>query len=64
MHTPPNDPVPIPAKPFRTENDMAEGAARVLKEQRRQSGGLEDASNEGDARVQDSKPYKNLKSGR
>jgi len=61
MDQPKKSSTPIPDTPFESENVMAEDAARVLKQQREQSGGLEDASNEGDARVSDSKPYKNLK---
>jgi hypothetical protein len=59
---PAKDPVEIPNKPFPSENEMAERSANVLKEQRKASGGLEDASNEGDMKVSDEKPYKGLRS--
>ena len=61
-HNSAKDPVKIPDKPFPSENEMAEGEAKVLKQQRKDSGGLEDASNEGDMKVSDEKPYKGLRS--
>lgn len=60
-HIPKKENVPIPDRPFDSEDLMAQNGARVLKQQRDQSGGLEDESQEGDAKVSDSKPYKNLK---
>lgn len=57
---PSQDAVEIPNKPYESENGMAERAARVLKQQRKSSGGLTDDSNEGDMKVSDSKPFKNL----
>ncbi len=63
MHTPPNDPIPVPDKPFPSENETAERSARVLKQQRKNSGGLEDSSEEGEAKVVNDTPFKNLRSG-
>lgn len=63
-HTPPKTNTPIPTNNWDSEEGMAQAEARVLKEQRKQSGGLEDASNEGDAKVVNSTPFKNLSSGR
>jgi hypothetical protein len=53
----------VPTGPFPSEEEMSQAEAEVLKQQRKQSGGLEDASQEGDAKVVDSKPYKDLRSG-
>ena len=60
-HTPSQNAVEIPDEPYESENEMAERAARVLKQQRKNSGGLTDDSNEGDMKVSDYKPFKGLK---
>lgn len=60
MRKPAQTPQPIPDKPYESENVMAEESARVLEEQRKTSGGLADGSDEGEMKVKNDKPYKNL----
>lgn len=57
---PPQDPTPIPDKPFESENVWAEEGRRVYREQKRESGNLPDQP-VGNP-VRDSKPFKKLKS--
>lgn len=59
MHRHPREPMKVPDQPFPSEEEMAQAAARVLKEQRR-DGGL--PMEPVDAPVKNDKPYKNLKS--
>ena len=61
-HIHPKDAEKSPQKPFESEETWAQEATRVLKEQRRESGGLPDSSTEVPARVQDDDPFKKLKS--
>lgn len=55
---PSQTPAPIPNAntPFESENVMAEEAARVLAQQRKSSGGLEDSSTENP--VKNDQPFK------
>lgn len=55
---PPNDPTPIPKKPFESENVMAEEKTRQLKRNREECGGLSDEPK--DDPVKNSKPYRAL----
>jgi hypothetical protein len=61
-HLPKKENTPSPQTNWESEEGMAQAEARVLEEQRKQSGGLEDSSNESSAKVVDPKPFKNLKS--
>jgi hypothetical protein len=58
-HSPPNDPIKIPPKPFPSEGEMANEKRRVLEEQKRESGSLPDQPP--DNPVSNPIPYKRLK---
>lgn len=54
---------PTPKKPWKDGQDWSESGKALLEQNRKSSGNLPDASEEEAARVKNSKPYKNLKSG-